>query len=137
VSIPAKCAVFTLTLQSGALLPYNMKAAMYSGLLSSNLLTLPNAPFSCPSGNCTWDPFATLSISTVCSNLTPSMHLNCNSRYDNQTACNFASSNDQFLAQILNGTDYRTFLIMDSFLPRDALAALEPYVNITGAFSLI
>ena len=114
-----------------------MKAAMYSGLLSSDLLPLPNPPFSCPSGNCTWDPFATLSISTVCSDLTPSVQLNCSSDLINRTTCNFASPNDQLLAQTLKGTNFRTFMITDAFLTRDALVALEPYVNITGALSVI
>jgi hypothetical protein len=35
-------------------LPYGMRASIYNGLLSSNLITLPTPPFNCPTGNCTW-----------------------------------------------------------------------------------
>lgn len=119
-------------------MPFNMKVAMYSGLLSSNLLTLPSPPFSCPSGNCTWDPFGTLSVSAACSDITSSMNLNCSSSAGGDTPrCNLVSPNDTLLAEMLNGTTDRTFIITDAYLTRAALVALKPYANITAAMGLV
>ncbi|KUJ09004.1 uncharacterized protein LY89DRAFT_317285 [Mollisia scopiformis] len=34
-------------------LPYNMRAAVYQGLLAGNLISIPDPPFNYPTGNCT------------------------------------------------------------------------------------
>lgn len=61
----------------GTMLPFNMKSAAYTGLLSSGMIQQPNPPFSCPSGNCTWDPFGTLGISVKCFDISDHTYLNC------------------------------------------------------------
>jgi hypothetical protein len=45
---------------------FNLKASIYSGLYSSSVISLPYPPYSCPTGNCTWDPFPTLGVSVQC-----------------------------------------------------------------------
>lgn len=54
-----------------------MVLAMYNGLLggASNISLAPQ--FSCPSGNCTWDPFNSLGISSVCVNVTAETTKSC------------------------------------------------------------
>lgn len=54
-----------------------MKSAIYNGLLSSDMTSRANPPSSCPSGNCTWDPFPTLAISASCSNTPDSFEIHC------------------------------------------------------------
>jgi hypothetical protein len=54
-----------------------MKSAIYNGLLSAPSSSRPNPPFSCPSGNCTWDPFGTLAITAQCADTDKSFELNC------------------------------------------------------------
>jgi hypothetical protein len=78
-------------------IPYNMKSAIYSGLTSSNI-SLPDPLFSCPTGNCTWEPFSTLGVSSRCVNLTSQVTLNCttipaneNFHADTTEWCSFAS----------------------------------------------
>jgi len=50
---------------------------MYTGLLSSGMLALPSAPYSCPTGNCTWDPFPSLGIGIQCINMSNYYTLDC------------------------------------------------------------
>ncbi|CAO2649241.1 Nn.00g066260.m01.CDS01 [Neocucurbitaria sp. VM-36] len=57
--------------------PLNMKAAIYNGLYSSSIVSQPNAPFSCPSGNCTWDSFPTLALGVECRDAPEQFRLNC------------------------------------------------------------
>ncbi|KAF2094343.1 hypothetical protein NA57DRAFT_60390 [Rhizodiscina lignyota] len=125
------------------LMPYNLKAAMFSGLYSSNQMTFPSPPFSCPLGNCTWDPFATLSLDSSCLDITSSVSLNCSNSFlgGSGITCNFASSNDDLLATMLNGTTTRVMMEMETYLPRNSLPALIPYLipyrDITGALATV
>ncbi|PVI04523.1 hypothetical protein DM02DRAFT_725689 [Periconia macrospinosa] len=63
--------------------PYNMKSAMYTGLLSSGMTAAPNAPYSCPTGNCTWDPFPSLAYGIECTDLSKYYSLNCSAEFSN------------------------------------------------------
>src|SRR5579871_5121812 len=116
-----------------------MQAAIYSGLLSSNTVTLPTLPFICPSGNCTWDPFSTISVNAACSDISSEVTLNCSKSVNdnNTTTCNFASHNDTLLADMLNNTSSGFFLVMESYLPRDSLSALLAYNNITAGLATV
>ena len=58
-----------------------MKSAMYTGLLSSGMMAAPNAPFSCPTGNCTWDPFPSLAIGIQCIDMSSYYTLDCSSNF--------------------------------------------------------
>jgi hypothetical protein len=116
-----------------------MKAATYNGVLSSNLLTLPTPPFSCPTGNCTWDPFSTLAISSQRVNITNLVSLNCTNASYNGTEyqyCNLMAPNDQTLQSLLNGsTSWNPFYI-ESGIPRNFLPVLESYANMTGFLAM-
>lgn len=37
-------------------MPHNLRAAMFNAIFTSNLMSLPDPLYSCPTGNCTWDP---------------------------------------------------------------------------------
>ena len=48
-----------------------MRAAIFNALLGySTNGTLPAPPYSCSTGNCTWDPFINLGVCSKCSNIT-------------------------------------------------------------------
>ncbi|ORY04361.1 hypothetical protein BCR34DRAFT_56804 [Clohesyomyces aquaticus] len=66
----------------GEFTPFNMKSAMYSGLISSGMVALPTAPFSCPTGNCTWDSFPTLAVSMECIETGKYYEINCDQKGD-------------------------------------------------------
>jgi hypothetical protein len=103
-------------------LPYHMKAAMYNGLLSSHLVQLPDPPFECTSGNCTWDPFLTLGVETLCINHTDLVFLDCQedtiSCYNGNfasckiNACALNSKDDGFFQYILNATTNTTQMVI-------------------------
>lgn len=61
----------------GEALPYNMQTAINNGLVSSSISSRPEPPFSCPSGNCTWDPFGTLAISVGCVDTSSAFRIKC------------------------------------------------------------
>lgn len=54
-----------------------MKAGIYSDLMSSGSVGSRAPLFSCPSGNCTWDPFSTLGASLQCVDFTTDVKLEC------------------------------------------------------------
>lgn len=54
-----------------------MKSAIYTGLLSSNMVPRPDPLFSCASGNCTWDTFDTLAVDIQCINEPEFFELRC------------------------------------------------------------
>lgn len=41
------------------------------------MISRPYPPFTCPSGNCTWDPFGTLAVGVECLDISDSVQLNC------------------------------------------------------------
>jgi hypothetical protein len=118
--------------------PYGMKVATYSGLLSSARLSLPPPAFSCLTGNCTWEPFSTLAISSQCVNITSHVSLNCTASGDNQS-CNFvAPPDDPTLQHTLEGSNMTTPFMMESInlLEDWVLPVLSPYANVTGFLAM-
>lgn len=61
----------------------NQQSALYTGLLSSTLQTLAQPPWSCPTGNCTWNPFPTLAIGLKCIDISEKLLLDCPESDDN------------------------------------------------------
>ncbi|TVY21498.1 hypothetical protein LARI1_G002287 [Lachnellula arida] len=115
------------------LLPYSMKTAVYQGLLSSNLISLADPPFNCPTGNCTWDPFSTLAVGSQCTDITSHIQLNCSA-----TLCHFVAPEDSILQSLLvNTTEYNVFTIQSKVWTEYPMAALKPYANITGLLALV
>lgn len=86
-----------------------MKSAIYSGLFSSDSLSTPSPPFSCPTGNCTWEPFSTLTLDTHCVDVSSSISLNCtDEHYNRETSqsCTFTSTTDPGWLQNYNATEF-------------------------------
>ena len=124
----------TPRIPADTVLPYNMKVAAYNGLLSSNLGTLPNPPFSCSTGNCTWEPFSTLAISSQCINITDQVSLNCTK---DTPDCNLIAPNDPTLQSLLNGSTYNDAFYIEAGPGIRHLPVLESYANMTGFLSLV
>lgn len=111
-------------------LPYDMKVATYNGLLSSNLISLPVPPVNCPTGNCTWDPFGTLAVSSDCVNITDHVSLNCTS--SEGPGYQFITT-DESLQPLINGsTSSGTFYLesglAQSFLPGFQSSPMSPAI---------
>jgi hypothetical protein len=86
-----------------------MKSAIYSGLFSSDSLSTPSPPFSCPTGNCTWEPFSTLTLDTHCVDVSSSISLNCtDEHYNRETSqsCTFTSTTDPSWLRNYNATNF-------------------------------
>ncbi|KAJ8115342.1 hypothetical protein OPT61_g2996 [Boeremia exigua] len=64
-----------------ALIPYNLVSAVYNGFTSFGVQSVPMPIFSCPSGNCTWEPFPTLAIGIQCRDAPEKYRMNCTDRY--------------------------------------------------------
>jgi hypothetical protein len=132
-------------------LPYSMKAAMYSGLLSSHLVRLPDPPFECTSGNCTWDPFLTLGVETLCTNHTDLVMLACSK--DDMTCyegnrpfnctnygCALKSKGNGSFAYILDSTTNTTQMVIQasksSYMKLDPIRS-KNFANITGLLGTV
>ncbi|QSZ28822.1 hypothetical protein DSL72_003327 [Monilinia vaccinii-corymbosi] len=115
-------------------LPYNMKAAMYGGLLSSDVAAPPNPPFSCPTGNCTWEPFSTLSVTSKCDVM---------DRFFDDS-CYFYSVRDSALQDMLEYADPTQIFIAESrslvgldYNCDSVMVPLEPYANFAGFLAMV
>lgn len=99
-------------------MPYNMKAAMRNGLVSSSSLSLPKPPFSCSTGNCTWNAFATLAVGTQCEDIKSLVYVEC-SQDPQDYGCYFKATGDESLVGLLNHnkTDEYTVLLMQAQIP--------------------
>jgi hypothetical protein len=79
--------------QAGKDITFNMNSAILTSLYSSGMVSLPQPPYSCPSGNCTWPPFPTIAVSAQCFDHRSRIHLNCSNPHlegwngDNFTTC--------------------------------------------------
>lgn len=120
-----------------------MKAAFRNGLISSNPLSLPSPPFSCPTGNCTWDPFATLAVGTQCEDIKSYVRINCTGdeySIGSEAVCHFEAPGDADLVKFLNQTSQYTVLLMQSNIPTqkdESFSVLEPYINNTASLGLV
>lgn len=110
-------------------IPYDIKAAIRAGLLAPNPLSIPTPPFICPTGNCTWDPFGTLAISSTCHNISSSVHLDPETRL-------FSAPNDKIIDDLLNGS-YTLRFGIDSTLPRSVPELLEPFAEMTATTAIV
>jgi hypothetical protein len=108
-----------------------MEVAMQTGLISGDSLSISNAPFSCPSGNCTWDPFSTLAVGVQCDNITSQVALNCTSY-----GCNYYAPNDSLLQEMINSTIWDEFII-ESDDEQHFLPVMQQYANVTGFLAMV
>ncbi|KAM0815922.1 hypothetical protein AB5N19_01723 [Seiridium cardinale] len=117
--------------------PYDMEAAIRIGIMSSNLLSLPDPPFNCPTGNCTWDPFSTLAIGTKCLDITDSVSLNCSA--SDIEGCIFAAPNDPLLSAMLEKENSSSIaMVMKTGLAYDLVTMPEPsFQNLTVLLAVV
>ncbi|KAK9415826.1 hypothetical protein SUNI508_10126 [Seiridium unicorne] len=134
--IPAGVAHQTLT-QSDVITPHDMEAAIRIGIMSSNLLSLPDPPFNCPTGNCTWDPFSTLAIGTKCLDITDSVSLNCSAT--DIDGCIFAAPNDPLLSAMLEKENSSSIaMVVKTGLADDLITMPEPlFQNLTVLLAMV
>ncbi|KAK6083870.1 hypothetical protein SCUP515_01566 [Seiridium cupressi] len=134
--IPAGVANQTLT-QSDVITPHDMEAAIRIGIMSSNLLSLPDPPFNCPTGNCTWDPFSTLAIGTKCLDITDSISLNCSAT--DVDRCIFAAPNDPLLSAMLEKENSSSIaMVVKTGLADDLITMPEPsFQNLTVLLAMV
>lgn len=124
-------------------LPYNMKAAMLNGLLSSNLVRTPDPLFNCPTGNCTWAPFSSLAVHANCVDMSSEVRLNCSNQnfFKNSSieTCNFFAVSETPLdtSGLLSNADMQTFMVLQGSFPDESFASLVPYANYTAVLSLV
>jgi hypothetical protein len=130
-----------LTLAIDAALPYNVKSAIYSGVLAPNVVSLPDPPYSCPTGNCTWNSFSSLAVSLKCVDITSHVKLNCSAASsDDDTYCNLIAPQDAPLSRTLDGLSSNTqALNIRTALAREYTSLLKPdgpYANMTGLIAV-
>jgi hypothetical protein len=63
-----------------------MRSAVYDGFMGYGSASVPDPPFKCPTGNCTWDPFHTLAVGVQCQDAPEQYRIDCNSN-PNVTVC--------------------------------------------------
>lgn len=104
-------------------MPYKVRSAMYAGVLSSSATPLPFPPYSCPSGNCTWDPFWTLGVGVQCADITPQLKLQCknyatsaDAAFFSAEACSFVTTNgaDACTQSLVDEAQYGTLMVLQS-----------------------
>lgn len=111
-------------------IPFNLRSAVYTGLFSTTMISPQQPPYSCPTGNCTWDPFPTLGVSVQCFDDAASYFLNC-SKQDSSSwpghkysSCNMAGLNIQ---QIYPPSSSMVYESRGSFMPISPRSHFAPY----------
>ncbi|KAF2132206.1 hypothetical protein P153DRAFT_429386 [Dothidotthia symphoricarpi CBS 119687] len=110
--------------------PFNLKASIYTGIYSSAIIAPPFPPYSCPSGNCTWDPFPTLGVSVQCLEDSSRYHINCSDTtlfsWDNSTykPCFMEAIDPEFRTANRTAPQYDV-LTLDRFF--DHVSPFEPF----------
>ncbi|KAF4460419.1 hypothetical protein FALBO_12792 [Fusarium albosuccineum] len=122
--------------------PHDIQVAVRIGLLSSHLSSTPNPLYSCPSGNCTWEPFSTPAVSSQCEDITSHVRLNCSrSRatefQEEEDICNIVADEDEWLQPLLQYSSRFTAFSVRLEDARDALPAIRPYSNMTGFLAMV
>jgi hypothetical protein len=130
-----------LKLTADGALPYNVKSAIYSGLLAPNAISLPDPPHSCPTGNCTWNSFSSLAVSVQCVDITSHVKLNCSATSsDDDTHCNLIAPQDKPLSTTLDGLSSTSqALNIRTGIAREYTSLLKPdspYANMTGLIAV-
>lgn len=75
---------------------FEAESAAYNSLFQSGANIATSPPFSCSSGNCTWDPFNTLAIRSQCQDVRDRLQLKCMGQ-DQDSHCNLTTE-DYILA---------------------------------------
>ncbi|KAJ3545639.1 hypothetical protein NM208_g2414 [Fusarium decemcellulare] len=113
-------------------IPHEIQVAVRIGLLSSHLSSTPNPLYSCPSGNCTWEPFSTPAVSSQCEDITSHVRLNCSRSMatefqEEEDICNIVADEDELLQPLLqySSRNMTGFLAMVQWVKAYSLKPLD------------
>ncbi|TID18691.1 hypothetical protein E2P81_ATG05672 [Venturia nashicola] len=119
-------------------MPHNLRAAMFNAIFTSNLMSLPDPLYSCPTGNCTWDPFRTLGVSTSCFNISSEVSLAYGDFIANSSdGYKMVPSNTSILGDLLNDTDSQTFMKLRSIVPTANSSYMAPFAKVSGILAVV
>ncbi|KAI8308983.1 hypothetical protein K4K61_002174 [Colletotrichum sp. SAR11_59] len=117
-------------------LPYNMTAAIFAGLFAPDQSSPPKPPSNCPTGNCTWDSFGTLSVNTKCIDLSSLVK-----RRQAGTEYYLEAPDDPSLQSMFGQTNrsdqYHLFHI-ESYMPAGMnMSHAQPFLNLTATMVIV
>ncbi|KAF1972805.1 hypothetical protein BU23DRAFT_568653 [Bimuria novae-zelandiae CBS 107.79] len=103
---------------------FNLGSAIYSGLHSSDMISLPYPPYSCPTGNCTWDLFLTLGVSVQCFDDATNYFLNCSQ--DSTTWPGHSLRSCNMVINLTTSNNYPPSNPLSYLMVYDSYAAFHP-----------
>lgn len=120
-------------------LPYDIKVAVRSGLMASEQLSIPNVPYSCLTGNCTWNAFNTLAIGVQCHNISQHLRLNCTTSDEFPAgSCTFRALGDESLETLVNGsTKWCPFMMQTKWVTMLPYSAMEVFSNMSALLAVV
>jgi hypothetical protein len=111
---------------------------MFNAMFTSNLMSLPDPLFSCPTANCTWDPFGTLGVGTVCTNISSEVTLEFDAHIpDSPDGYKLVASDASSLTHLLNNTSSQTFMRLRSSSPQASSSFLAPFASYSGILAVV
>lgn len=111
---------------------------MFNAMFTSNLMSLPDPLFNCPTANCTWDPFGTLGVGTFCANISSEVTLKLDAPIaDSSEGYKLVPSNASALTHLLNNTTSQTFMRLGSSPPQANSSFLAPFTRTSGILAVV
>ena len=119
-----------------------MKANLYGSILNVATNKQWSAPaFSCSTGNCTWDPIATLAVRSLCSDVTSMLKTSCDTITSNYTGfqnslqqCNVSLEDAPILIFLNDESRYRTSMNLSC---ADGGTEIQPLVYNNQCFPVV
>ncbi|QDS77233.1 hypothetical protein FKW77_003088 [Venturia effusa] len=119
-------------------MPHNLRSAMFNAMFTSNLMSLPDPLYNCPTGNCTWGPFLTLGVSASCFDISSEVSLKREMSIQNSSdGYKIVSSGTGFLVDFLNDTNPQTFMKLRSITPADNASYMAPFARVSGILAAV
>lgn len=107
------------------LIDSSIKANVYNSIFNSDSSKPWSIPrFSCSSGNCTWDPLATLAMSASCTNITEKLQTQCSEDKGKKKCSSYLAGNDSSM----DGSIAINFTIGSTIGTPVALGSTESFV---------
>ncbi|KAK2764181.1 hypothetical protein CKAH01_15787 [Colletotrichum kahawae] len=115
-------------------LPYNMTAAILAGLFAPDQTSPPKPPSNCPTGNCTWESFGTLSVNSKCIDISSRVEKRLNG-----TEYQLEAPSDPLLQGILTVSDKYHIFFLASYVPAILNISYVPqtFLNLTAALAIV
>jgi hypothetical protein len=111
---------------------------MFNAMFTSNLMSLPDPLFNCPTANCTWDPFGTLGVGASCFDISSEATLSLVNPVSNSSdGYRLVASNTSSLTSLLNNTTPQTFMRLKSSPPQANSSFLKPFARTSGILAIV